>query len=197
MKAHSDELKDLKREVKELKKQLADLRKSQSHLVVESLQVVKKDGTLVAEVDKNGNLFCRVVSASTKKSVPGVFLNGPEREIQAGRIHLSASGSNFRTVEIKGDQSYGLITVRDARSKQDTSLRGHGAALVARSRESATSVVTINGSDDAGGTIHLGSAKGPQSATLKVSHPNRSGQLGLVDAGGKTWHGPLPGKPLR
>jgi hypothetical protein len=207
MKRAHDDLTKVKRELAHLKKDVAKLRKqlaSQarakktqfSQMVVESLQVINKAGTLVAEIDKAGNLFCRSLSASTEKSVRGVFLNGPEREVQAGRIHLSSQQSSFRTVEIKGDQSYGLITLRDAKSKQATSLSGHGAALVARSRESAAHIVTVDGSYDQGGSVHIGSANGPEAATLRVNRLNKAGQVTLVDANGKTWVGPLPGKPM-
>ena len=194
------ELKLLRKEVEALKKQLARVQKfveatkkpdkvRAKRAVVDSLEVLNPEGKVVASIDKNGNLFCATVWASTDKNKRGVFIDGVTyRKVQAATVELVPPSGNTPGVEATCSASGGKLTLRSLEkgSKQLLLLQGTGEPLIANDDKSGAAAVMIRSNSPAGGSIDLlGTEAGSKAeAKLSVSHLTSAGAVYLTDKAG-------------
>ncbi len=199
----ASDLKALRKEMDALKTEVAKLRKAAedakkpgkiraTSVVVDSIQVVDASGTLVAEIDGKGNLFCRTVWANSGKRGRGVFIDGARnRKIVAGTLELIGLEGNKPGVRATCSSNGGLLTVQstEKESHKKVVLQGSGAALMAYGHQAKSSRAgaTLSVAKSGGGSIHLTStdAGNKGGAILRSTHVTGEGALFLKDAKGK------------
>lgn len=206
MKSVANHFKALRREISQLKREIGRLRKAEAvrdkarargeDVVIRSLKVVNDDGVLVAEISRKGILFCRRLWVSTSPAERGIFLNGDDRQVSAGGLDLTPKNSNVKTLDARGSQDAGYVTLRSVKTKQAVELRATGAALAVRNDKTGMTTVGLQGNSPKGGSLSLKDSSGFEQVRVEINHLSKAGRVILKDAGGKEWSGPLPGKPI-